>query len=252
MSAISPHSRGKSWVFQVTALCIVLGVLMGLSLKTQKQAAQEGIPMHMPDVRAALRITKQDNVKLQKELAESNLRVEELAKEQAAGVSGAKSLEESLNDAKVLAGTVAVRGVGVTATLKDSPKLMPNETRDEVIRQYVVHDYDIRAIVNELFASGAEAVAINDQRMIAISSIRCVGPVVLVNSVQVGPPYVIRAIGDPDVLEKGLTLPGGVADGLFLLDMIEVKKVSTVVVPAYTGISKFRIAKPILPQTRNK
>lgn len=245
MSAISPHSRSKSWVFQVTALSIVLGVLMGLSLKTQRQAQIEDTPTRLPDRIAVIRIVKQENAKLKKDLGEAKLQIEELAKEQAEGVSGAKTLEKELVKAKLLAGIVAAKGAGIIVTLKDSPKLMPNETNEEIIKQYVVHDYDLRAIANELFAAGAEAMAINQQRLSAVSSIRCVGPVILVNSVQVGPPFSIRAIGDPDVLEKALTLPGGVADSLFLLDMIEVKKSPNVVVPAYTGTSKFRTAQPV-------
>ncbi|MCE5198355.1 MAG: DUF881 domain-containing protein [Armatimonadota bacterium] len=249
MSIIPPSVRGRSWVFQVTALSIVLGMLLALSLKTQRQAANEGVPNRLPALRAAFRITKQDNIKLQKELAEYKDRNEELARQQANGVSSSKSLEQALNEAKLLAGTVAASGTGVIVTLNDSPKKDPSETRQDVISNYVVHDYDIRAIIDELFASGAEAIAINDQRLIANSSVRCVGPVVLVNSVQLAPPYVIKAIGKADVLEKALTLPGGVADALFLLDMIEVKKVSNILVPAFAGSTRFGVARPVI-QTR--
>ncbi|MCE5313607.1 MAG: DUF881 domain-containing protein [Armatimonadota bacterium] len=252
MSINMSSVRGKSWVFQVTALCIVLGMLLALSLKTQRQAANDGVPNRMPALRAAFSASKQENLRLRKELADFKQRNEDMARQQAAGLSSAKSLEQTLNESKMLAGTVAVRGAGIVVTLHDSPKLDPSETRADVIENYVVHDSDIRAIVDELFASGAEAISVNDQRLIANSSVRCVGPVVLVNSVQVAPPYLITAIGKSNVLDKALTLPGGVADALFLLDMIEVRRQSDLLVPAYAGSTRFSVAHPVLPGKRQK
>lgn len=241
----SPTVRGKSWVFQVTALCIVLGALLALSFKTQRQAVKEGVPNRLPALRAAFRVTKQENVDLQKELAYYKDQYEDLAAQQASGLHDSEGLRQTLTDNKFLAGTISARGPGITVTLRDSPKLNPSETDPETIENYVVHDSDIRSIVDELFASGAEAISINDQRLIANSSIRCVGPVVLVNSIQLAPPYVIKAIGKADVMEKALTLPGGVADALFLLDMIDVKKSQSLVVPAFTGKTRFEYAKPV-------
>jgi len=252
MSSVSPSVRGKSWVFQVTALSIVLGMLLALSLKTQRQAVDEGVPSRLPALRAEFRATKEENLGLQREMAEYKARYEKLAKEQAAGLTSAKSLEESLRVAQLLAGTVPARGQGIIVTLHDSPKLDPVESREDIIENYMVHDYDIRAITNELYSAGAEAIAVNEQRLIANSSIRCVGAVVLINDVQLAPPYVIKAIGKPDVLEKTLETRGGVAEGLYLLDMIEVERASDVVIPAYGGSTKFTYARPVEQKKEKK
>ena len=232
-------------MFQVTALCIVLGMLLALALRTQRQAVSEGIPNRWPALRTEFINLKQQNAKLQKDLADYKTRYEELLRKQAKGVSGAGSLETVLNETKLLAGTVAARGPGVIVTLHDSPKLEVSETRPDVVENYIVHDSDIRNVANELFAAGAEAISVNGQRLIANSSIRCVGPVVLVNSVQIAPPYLIKAIGPAEALQTALELPGGVADGLFLLDMIEAKKQPDLVVPAYTGSMRLNWAQPI-------
>lgn len=245
MSTIPSPFRSKSWVFQVTALCLVLGMLLALSLKTQRQAMDEGLPVRLPALKAEFRSMKQENANLQKEVADYKERFEKVAKDQAKGLSSAEGLEDTLKEAKLQAGTVAAQGPGIIVTLHDSPKLNPAETRQDVIENYIVHDSDIRAITNELFASGAEAISVNDQRLIANSSIRCAGPVVLVNSVQIGPPYVIKAIGKADSLESPLKIQGGVADALFLLDMVEIKKETNVIVPAYKGSTRFSVAKPI-------
>ena len=245
MSTVSPPVRGKTWVFQVTALCIVLGMLLALSLKTQRQSIEEGIPSRLPALKAEFRFTKQQNIDLKKELLDLKTRYGELEKAQAKGLTSAKSLEESLRNARLLAGMAPAHGPGIVVTLTDSPKLNPEETREDVIGNYIIHDYDIREIVNEVFASGAEAVSVNGKRLIATSSIRCVGAVVLVNSVQVAPPIVIKAIGEAAVLEKALELQGGVADDFFLLDMIEITQAKDIVVPAYSGITRFKFAHPV-------
>lgn len=242
MSIIAPPVRGKTWVGQVTALCVILGMLLAMSLKTQRQAIKEGEPTPRAAV-AAYRIMKVQNDKLERELADTKIHLEKVIRDRSRG-RGNRDIQRLLDETKMIAGTVAVHGPGIVITLRDSPKKNPAETRQDVVNDYIVHDRDIREVVNELFASGAEAVSVNGQRLIATSSIRCVGPVVLVNSIQTAPPYLIKAIGKPDVLEKALELPMGVADGLFLLDMIEIGKESDIVIPAYTGSTRFGSARP--------
>ena len=252
MSAISPPSRGNTWVFQVTALCVVLGMLMALALKTQRRSVEEGIPNRLPALKAEFRATKDENENLKQELAGYKVRCDELERREAAGLKGAQSIQDSLQQARLLAGTAPAHGPGVVVALNDSPKLNPEETNEDIINDYLVHDYDIRQIVNELFSSGAEAVSVNGQRMIATSSVRCVGSAVLVNSVQVAPPIMIKAIGDTDVLEKSLELQGGAAENLFLLDMIEIIQQQDIVVPAYQGAIRFEAARPVEEDKENK
>ena len=90
-------------------------------------------------------------------------------------------------------------GTGIEVNLYDAELGMGSEQ--------IVHDFDIRDIVNELFSAGAAGVAINDQRLIATSSIRCAGPVILVNQQPIAVnPVTIRAVGDPEILLSSLDL----------------------------------------------
>ena len=239
-------------MFQVTALCIVLGMLLALALRTQRQAASEGIPNRWGPLRAEFINLKEQNGKLQKDLLDYKTRYEELLRKQARGVFKPESVTTILNETKLLAGTIPARGPGVIVTLRDSEQRNMSETRPEMIEKYMVHDSDIRTVTNELFAAGAEAISVGGQRLIATSSIRCVGPVVLVNSVQIPPPYLIKAIGKPDVLQTALEMPGGVVDDLFGMNMIEVKKQPDIVVPAYTGSTRFNLAQPVVPTRRRE
>ncbi|MGQ9782491.1 MAG: DUF881 domain-containing protein [Armatimonadota bacterium] len=242
---MSASPRGRGWIFQVTALCVVLGMLLALSLRTQRRAVSEGIPNRWPALRAEFINLRQQNARLQKDLADYKERYEQLLSKHAEGQKGTEELEAALQEMKLLAGVVAVRGPGLVVTLMDSPMAKANQVSPDNVEDYIVHDYDIRAVVNELFAAGAEAISVNGQRLIATSSIRCVGPVILVNAVRVAPPYVIKAIGKPDVLQRALDMPGGAADSLFLLKMIEVKPQSDIVVPAYGGSTRFNWARPL-------
>lgn len=241
MSTLAPSVRGKSWVFQVTALCIVLGMLLALSLKTHTEARRVGIPTR-PIVEDAARLVAKENVKLKKDLAHINQRYEKLAKAQAYGVR-TSDFQRLFDETKRFAGTAAVRGPGIAVVLHDSPKHNTSGMSDDVLSQYIVHDRDIREVVNELFAAGAEAISVNGQRLISNSSVRCVGPVVRVNSTPIAPPFVIKAIGKAETLQNALNLPGGPAEGLFLLDMIEVTREPDIEIPAYAGSTRFNYAR---------
>lgn len=245
MSTMLPSVRGRSWLFQVTALCVVLGALLGLSLKTQKQVVEEGIPSRPRALKLAYGDMQSENVKLRKDVSYYKAQAEELSEQLANGTSSSKTLLQTLDENRMLAGTCAVRGSGVVVTVTDSPQLSRSETNPDIIDEYLVHDNDLRAVVDELLASGAEALSINGHRWIATSSIRCVGAVVMVNSVRLAPPFVINAIGSPADLEYAIKTPGGPVEDLIILDMISVKRQASVVVPAYTGSSRFNVAKPV-------
>jgi uncharacterized protein YlxW (UPF0749 family) len=68
----------------------------------------------------------------------------------------------------------------------------------------VVHQQDIQAVVNALWSGGAEAMTIQDQRVVSTTGVKCVGNTVVLHGVPYAPPYVITAIGDQDRLREAL------------------------------------------------
>ncbi|MDO9455816.1 DUF881 domain-containing protein, partial [Nocardioides sp.] len=98
---------------------------------------------------------------------------------------------------QVSTGFIAVKGEGVRVRVTPAPDADENQE---------VHDVDLRLLVNGLFAAGAEAVAVNNQRITATSAIRTSGTAIAVNFIGIEPPYVVEAIGD----ER--TLPARFAD----------------------------------------
>lgn len=108
------------------------------------------------------------------------------------------------------AGRTPVTGPGLTVTLDDAPADSPQPPGvhpDDL----VVHQQDIEAVVNALWAGGAEAMAIQGQRIVTTSAIRCVGNVLLLHGQVYSPPYTISAIGEPEVLRAALDASPAVA-----------------------------------------
>jgi hypothetical protein len=109
------------------------------------------------------------------------------------------SLRVNLHEMRVTAGLAEMAGPGVVVKLYDA-------ANGYAIGD-IIHDADVRDVVNELFAAGAKGVAVGGQRLIATSPIRCVGPVIRVNQKEIpANPVTIEAIGEPDVLASGLDL----------------------------------------------
>ncbi|MEO7745246.1 MAG: DUF881 domain-containing protein, partial [Actinomycetota bacterium] len=101
------------------------------------------------------------------------------------------------------AGTAAATGPGLTVQLDDAHldgSLPDGFTPDDV----VVHQQDVQAVVNALWSAGAEAMMLMDQRVVSTSAVRCVGNVLILQGRVYSPPYLIRAIGDPTALRRGL------------------------------------------------
>ncbi|MHB8071598.1 MAG: DUF881 domain-containing protein [Candidatus Cryosericum sp.] len=111
-------------------------------------------------------------------------------------------LTEQLKGLRTSAGLSDVTGAGVIVTLSDSAR---TPTLSDDANYFVIHDGYLRVMVNLMRRYGASAIAINDQRVLGNSPIVCAGPIILVNSSKMSPPYVITAVGDPDVLADSIS-----------------------------------------------
>ncbi len=158
-----------------------------------------------------------------------------------------QSYTAELERLRMLAGLVSVKGPGVVVTLADNQH-PPDGAIDP--NNYIIHDYDVRAIANALWLGGAEAIGINEERLVQSSAIRCVGTTVLVNSTRVGSPFVISAVGDPNALLAALDADQDAA--LLLHEYVKTLglKVSAspadeMLIPAYRGSLSPRVLRSI-------
>ena len=105
---------------------------------------------------------------------------------------------------------------------------------------------DILKVINELRAAGAEAISLNDQRLISTSEIRCAGPTISVNNTRVAAPFVIKAIGNAKSMEDAIKMRGGVAETLSVWGIqVDIKKDNNIVIPAYKGATEFKYVTAI-------
>lgn len=118
---------------------------------------------------------------------------------------GSGALVRQLNADQVAAGQTAVTGPGLTVTLSEPPKPSASPAGGRggsvpISATNILTDRDVRSVVNELWADGAEAVAVNGLRLAPTSAIRFAGDAVLVDYQAISPPYSIEAIGNADNL----------------------------------------------------
>ena len=141
---------------------------------------------------------------------------------------------ELMADLKFAACMTALVGEGVIITLHDSDKAAKLGENENA---YIIHDDDLLRVVNELRAAGAEAVAINGQRLTALSEIRCAGPTLSVNNVRSSAPFEICAIGDKKTLNNAITMRGGIVDTLAVWKIkVEVETSDEIFIPPYEGV----------------
>lgn len=152
-------------------------------------ASRETLIQRITTERSAVEDQQQEIADLQDETIGLQDKLDTLIEDQAAAESQQRRVE-------VDTGYVAVRGEGVRITVRDPPD--PADTNE------LVRDEDLAWLVDGLWRAGAEAIAINDQRLNALGAIRNVGPAVKVNSQFVNPPYVVQAVGDTRTLQANL------------------------------------------------
>lgn len=212
----------------IALVFMVLGFMLTVQFKTTERQRNIRIE-RVEDLSERIRTIEAEKTQLQKELAD-------LRKNYGNLISDAEV--ERLN---LLAGTSEVYGPGLEIVLDDSTS---NKKMGENPNLYIVHDEDLLRILNELRAAGAEAISVNDQRIGAMSELRCAGPTVSINNVRSAPPYVIKAIGDPKTMASALRLRGGVVDTFAFWGInVKIHDTDKVVVPGQKITRAYEYAK---------
>lgn len=212
----------------IALVFMVLGFMLTVQFKTTERARNIRIE-RVEDLSERLRIVEAEKNQVQKELAD-------LRKNSGHLMSSAEI--ERLN---LLAGTSEVFGPGLEIVLDDSTS---SKKVGENPNLYIVHDEDLLRILNELRAAGAEAIAVNEQRIGAMSELRCAGPTVSINNVRSAPPYVIKAVGDPKTMASALRLRGGVVDTFAFWGInVKIKDSEKVIIPPQKTTRAYEYAK---------
>lgn len=175
-----------------------------------------------------------------KELEKAEKELEKQRQNATQNNSDLESKEEEIKQGNKILGLSEVTGPGVIVTLSDSKKDISSALDPSSL---VVHDLDVLSVINELQNAGAEAISINDQRIVPTTGIICGGNIIDINQEKVGAPFVIKAIGLPEQL-AALSRPGGYLETLKGYSIgVELKKSNNITIPKYAGTLTYNYAK---------
>ena len=211
--------RRGGWL--IALVCVLIGFMVAVQFRTAQDAKGSLSQQRIEEISDRLLQTEHERDELS----------EELHKMQTAAASTDNQQDKDL--LRYRAALVPLEGEGVIVRMDDSAK--PAKAGENP-NLYVIHDDDLLRVVNELRAAGAEAIAINGQRLTGTSEIRCAGPTLSVNNVRSSAPFEIRAIGDKKSLENALRMRGGVAETLGVWGIqLDIKASNDVYIPPYRG-----------------
>jgi uncharacterized protein YlxW (UPF0749 family) len=201
--------RVDGWQVGALVVCLLAGLLFGVS-----RSSAEGYDLRggrTLELSGLVRSAEARVAGAQARLTGLNGRLRDL--EQVAARSDGRIADATARAQRLEpeVGLSPLVGPGMTVTLTDAPRgpdgRYPKGVAPDVL---VVHQQDVQSVLNGLWAGGAEAVAVQDQRLVTTSAVRCIGNTLLLGGRTYSPPYVITAIGDPARLQTRLDEEDGV------------------------------------------
>ena len=227
-------------------MCVILTFLIAIQLKTIKNASiTVGDSFTENSLRDEVLRYKEQYDNSYRELKKAQEELEKERQKAAKKDESSSKTEAELQENNKILGLTDVSGQGLIVTLQDNQ----NVTLETIgildnISYYLVHDEDLRIIVNELKNAGAEAISINDQRIVSTTSITCDGNVILVNNIKLSSPFVIKAIGNSASLSGALLRPGGYIETLNSTGIItNVKRSENIKILKYDGVISSKYLK---------
>ncbi len=227
----------RSWQVGIGTVAMVLSMIVVFQLRTESQIGQN-LPTRR--VNELAEIFKKQALQIKKYERE----IQDLRKQ-----LNDYDRDREIIRLKMAAGLLPLTGKGIRITLGDSTKKL-TQYDDPVF--YIVHYDQLELVINELWAAGAEAVAVNGYRVSNTTGISCAGTTILIDTKRLAPPYIIEVIGDPVNLHHALMMPGGLVENQiksFNLTF-EIQPMDEVSIPAYKGGISFQYAKPVEEETK--
>jgi uncharacterized protein YlxW (UPF0749 family) len=242
--------RNKGIIITVGAMCCILTYMVAVQLRTVKLSESDITRlMNENELRDEINQWKDMYNIASEKIDELNLKVEEYRTADSKTNTATAIIKKELDDANIIAGLTKVKGKGIEVTLDDTEAI--NKVVEDMgyydPNVFVIHDTDLLSVINELRAAGAEAISINGQRVMANTEIRCVGPVVSVNTARIAAPFKISAIGEPDHLASALALRNGIVDNLREYDInVTITKLEEIIIPKYDKAVVNKYAIPVV------
>ena len=157
-----------------------------------------------------------------------------------------KDMIEELNNNLMLSGLEEAKGPGLKIVLEDGGEAFSGEVVDDFMRLLrTIHDDDMIKVINELKAAGAEAISINNQRIIYNTEIYCGGQFLRMNGVKIPAPFYVNVIGDPEKMENQIMRDGSYIKTLMNRGIkVQITKSDDITMPAYISDMNSKYMEP--------
>jgi uncharacterized protein YlxW (UPF0749 family) len=227
-----------TWQLPVALVGVSLGLLLTLQFKAQVAYKQSLAPSkRIEELTQAWRQTEKKRTAMEEEVSGLRRKLQALG---GAPAPAHANGSDQVTDSRQVAGLTAVSGPGIEAVLLD--------TDDAPVSEFVtrrLNGDDLLKVVNELRVAGAEAIALNGERLISQSEVVTAGNGIMVNQHRISRPYHFRAIGDPAALARALKAKGGILENLqFYGTRATITHKRSLKVPGYQGRIELRHAQP--------
>lgn len=235
MATDAPARPRSVWRVLVPVICLIAG--LGFATSARVSGGGELRAPGIASLADAVRRAEHRVHVVGQQAAALQAQVNAVARSSASGNSAAAHTQRTLNALRAAGGLTARAGPGLEVVLDDASSAPAGTNVDP--NQLLVHQSDLQAVVNALWAGGAEAMSISGERIIATSAVRCVGPTLLLNGQVFSPPYRVTAIGPSRTMQTALAASPGVqlfqeaATYYGLGYTVETRP--RIVVPAYRG-----------------
>ena len=229
-------NRPSPWPWLVPVAALVAGTLFASSVRASQGEDLRTDQAQLPDL---IRAQNRTNESRNAQLDDLQGQVDQATAGLAPGDLQTQQLERQSDEIATAAGRTPVRGPALQVTLADAKLAGGDVPAGADPDDYVIHQQDVQSVVNALWAGGAEAMMLQDQRVVSTSAVRCVGNTLILQGRVYSPPYVITAIGNRDAMRSALDTDPAVANlrqwSIAVGLGYDVGNVGTQSFPAYSG-----------------
>lgn len=193
---------GKALVFGI--LCLILTFAITVQLRVSSLSESESSQTKITDkLKDEIFRLNDENVKLAEKFQNTTSELDDARNQAAQNDSSSKNTSELIKKYTIVSGKTDVTGQGIIIKYKPSD----NEAKADMVK-------DLRDIVNEIKNAGAEAIEINNQRIVGTTAIEMVKNKIEINDTEVSGNFIIKAIGDSNLMYSGLIRPGGTIENI--------------------------------------
>jgi len=215
---------------------VLFGLLVSLQWRTQQERSELTVRYNAPLLDAANSLQKEQNT-LKAQLADLRAQLDAIQVGAASQSTASRDLQARIEELRSAAGLTERTGDGVVITLDDARSTSPAQTTN--VDKSICHSTDLTDIVNTAWRGGAQAIAINGERVVGSTSVYCVGSTIMVNGTLMSPPFSVLVIGPQNEVLAAYDDPNELRDIKQRRDVyglgFRVMRTTAVKVPPYGG-----------------